>query len=120
MHNELGLDVIVTKCSRIGKVTAANSSPRLLQVTLSSESDARAALRDAKKLRQSTDQYVKDHVYLNADLTRKQCAEDYKLRTELRRRHSAGEHNLAIRNGRIIMRQVGAAQQSQLPAAARP
>ena len=35
LHNELGLDVTVTKCSRIGKVTAANSSPRLLQVTLS-------------------------------------------------------------------------------------
>ena len=59
-------------------------------------------------------------MYLNADLTREQRAEDYKLRTELRRRRSAGEHNLAIRNGHIIMRQAGAAQQSQLPAAARP
>ena len=103
LHDELSLDVIVTKCSRIGKATA-NQSPRLLQVTLASINDVRAALRDAKKLRQSNNTYVKDHVYLNADLTREQRALDFKLRTELRRRRSAGEQNLAIRNGRVIMR----------------
>ena len=52
LHDELSLDVIVAKCSRIDKATA-NQSPRLLQVTLASINDVRAALRDAKKLRQS-------------------------------------------------------------------
>ena len=42
--------------------------------------------------------YVKDHVYLNADLTREQRQLDSKLRTELRRQRSIGEQNLAIRN----------------------
>ena len=55
--------------------------------------------------------YVKDHVYLNADLTREQRQLDSKLRTELRRQRSIGEQNLAIRNGRIVTRP--AEQQSQ-------
>ena len=110
LHDELSLDVIVTKCSRIGKTTA-NHSPRLLQVTLASLNDVRAALRDAKKLRQSNNTYVKDHVYLNADLKREQRALDFKLRTELRRHRSAREQNLANRNGRVVMRP--AEQQSQ-------
>ena len=110
LHDKLSLDVIVTKCSRIGKATA-NQSPRLLQVTLASINDVRAAQRDAKKLRQSNNTYVKDHVYLNADLSREQCALDFKLRSELRRRRSAGEQNLAIPNGHVIIRP--AEQQSQ-------
>ena len=61
LHDKLSLDIIVTICSRIGKVTA-NKSPCLLQVTLASINDVCAALRDAKKLRQSNNTYVKDHV----------------------------------------------------------
>ena len=61
---------------------------------------------------------LKDHVYLNADLTREQRALDFKLRTELRHRRSTGGQNLAIRNGRIFTQPAG--QQSQPAVIATP
>jgi hypothetical protein len=73
----------------------------LLLATLSSDQDVNKVLRSAKKLRESTDKHVREHVYVNADRTREQRVLDYNLRKELRQRVSTGESNLIIRNGRV-------------------
>ena len=54
------------------------------------------------KLRNSVHAQVRDHVYLNADLTPDQCKADYDLRTELKQRRVAGKVDLVIRNGKLF------------------
>ena len=84
----------------------AKPSPRLLLATLSPEQDDRAALSAAKQLRSSTDQHICNNEYVSVDLTREQCVHDYNLHSELRRRRTAKEQNLAIRSGHVIARPV--------------
>ncbi len=122
LRHELSINVTINNCSRLGKTIASNTSPRPLLVTLSSEHDARTVLLAAKKLRESSDVYISSHVYVNADRTREQRVEEYNLRTELRRRRSAGELNLVIRNGHIIVRpdRQNARHGAHPPAAALP
>ena len=101
LRNELRLNATVVCCIRLGKPSAdINRSQRLL-VTLSSDADARTAVRLAKNLRNSRDAHTRDHVYLNADLTPEQGKLDYDLRSEFKRRSAAGEQDLIIRNGRL-------------------
>lgn len=54
-------------CSRIGK--ASPHRPRKLLVRLNSEESATNLLRAASSLRHATDDYVKTHVFINADLS---------------------------------------------------
>jgi hypothetical protein len=70
--------------------------------TLTSADDAKKAIRLAKNLRASTCLNIRNHVYLNPDLTQEQRTEQYKLRTDLKHRKASGESNLFIKNGRII------------------
>ena len=63
--------------------------------------DAFTAVRAALKLRKSTNDQVRVHVFLNMDLTPEQRKHDNELRTELKRRRAAGELNLVIRNGKL-------------------
>lgn len=100
LRKELSITANVTHCVRLGKPTNDNH-PRRLLVTLSSDADSSSAIRSAKKLRSSTDAYVRDNVYINADLTPEQRKLDYNLRCELKRRQAAGELNLVIRNGAV-------------------
>ena len=101
LHTELGINATVVRCSRLGKPSANPNRPQLLLATLSSDADSRAAIRSATKLRSSTDAHVRDHVYLNADLTMEQRKLDYELRTELKLRRAAGEQDLVIRVGKL-------------------
>lgn len=101
LHDELGITTTVTRCIRLGKTPAAADKPRLLLATLSSDSDATAAIRSARNLRNSSNDYVRGSVYINADLTPEQRKLDSSLRAELKRRRSAGEPDLVIRNGRV-------------------
>ena len=99
--DELVINTTVTHCVRLGKPSADVNRPGVLQVTLSSESNARTAIRDARKLRNSADYHVRDHIFLNAGLTPEQCKADYELRAKLIRRRAAGEADLIIRNGKL-------------------
>ena len=102
LRDELNINATVTRCTRLGKPSADPSRPCRLLATLSSGADALAVVRSAKKLRSSTNAHVRDHVYINADLTPEQRKQDYNLRTELKRRRTAGEPDLVIRNGKLI------------------
>ena len=89
----------------------------VLSCTVSSDVDARTAIRSATKLHCSTDDHIRDNVYLNADLTPEQRKADYDLRTELKRRRAAGEQNLIIRDGRLVTKQSRPAASSAEPVA---
>jgi hypothetical protein len=101
LRDELGINAIVTCWSRLGRPSANINRPCALLVTLSSEGDARKAIRSAKRLRSSADSHVRNRVFLNADLTPEQRKVDYDLRMELKRRRAADEADLIIRNGRL-------------------
>ena len=70
--NELGIDTTVIRCTHLGKPSANVNRPQLLLVTVSSDVDARTAIHSATNLRSSTDDHIRDNVYLNADLTPEQ------------------------------------------------
>ena len=102
LRDKLGINTMVTHCGRLGKPSADINRPGVLLVTLSSESNARAAIRDARKLCNSADHHLRDHIiFLNADLTPEQRKADYKLRAELNRHRVAWEADLIIRNGKL-------------------
>jgi hypothetical protein len=98
--DELNITTKVSYCTRLGKPNATR--PQLLLATLASADDAKRAIRLAKNLRASTCINIRNHVYLNPDLTQEQRTEQYKLRTDLKNRKASGESNLFIENGRII------------------
>ena len=102
LRNELGIDTTVVHCTHLGKPSAYVNLPQLLLVTVSSDVDARTAIRSATKLHRSTDDHIRDNVYFNANLTPEQRKADYDLRTELKLRRAAGEQNLIIRDGRLV------------------
>ena len=99
LGDELNINATVTCCTRLGKPSADPSHSCRLLATLTDGTDALSAVRSAKKLRSSTDAHVRVHVYINADMTPELRKQDYNLRTELRRRRTAGEPDLVIRNG---------------------
>jgi hypothetical protein len=101
LRDELGVNATVISCSRLGKPSADINRPCRLLATLSSDADSFAVMRLATKLRNSTDAHVRQHVFINADMTPEQRKHDYNLRMELKRRRAAGELNLVIRNGKL-------------------
>lgn len=101
LRDELSINATVVSCTRLGKPSADVNRPCRILATLSSVTDSLAAVRNAKKLRTSTEAHVREHVFVNADLTPEQRKQDYNLRTELKRRRAAGELNLVIRNGKL-------------------
>ena len=84
LHDELGINTTVTHCVRHGKLSADVNRPGVLLVILSSESNTRAAIRAAKKLRNSANHHERDHIILNANLMPEQRKADYDLCAELR------------------------------------
>jgi hypothetical protein len=109
LRDELGITANITKCTRLGKPKAdgdRGTRPRLLLATLSSADTANDVLRATIKLRHSTDNYTRDNIFINRDLTPEQRVFDYELRKDLKRRRAAGEQNLVIHNGKVCKKQV--------------
>jgi hypothetical protein len=103
MDTELGLKPHVQSVKRlVGKASTTSTKPAPLLVVLRDSDDRRALLRNARKLRDSSDAVTKSSIFINPDLTQIERQEGYALRSELRRRKTAGEHNIAIRKGAIV------------------
>lgn len=118
LRNELSINTVITRCERPGKLSTDGNRPCVLLNTLLSEANARELIRSARKMRISTDHYVCDHVFLNADLTPKQRKVDYELLTELKRRRAAGETNLITRNFKLHTKTIRAISPGAAAAAA--
>ena len=74
--------------------------PRLLLITLENLSTKRNILQQATKLHKSTSW---NNVFISPDLTPKERESNRKLRVELKARKDAGEKDLYIRRGWIVV-----------------
>lgn len=102
---ELGLSSHIQSVERLnGKAPARDATGKsaLLLVVLRDVEDRRVLLRNAPKLRTSTDAVVEESIYINADLTQKERQEEYALRSELRRCKADGDVDIVIRKGAIV------------------
>ena len=103
LRNKYSIDATVIRCTCFRKLSTNVNRPSLQLVTLSSGNDARAAIRTAKKLRTSTDDYVRDHVFFNTKLILDQRKQDYDLRMEFKKTPYCGENSIwyVIRNRKM-------------------
>jgi hypothetical protein len=85
---------------RLGKAQIGNR-PRLLKITMKSEEKKREVLKKAPELNRGVQ--ADKRVYVNPDHTQKQRDEHKSLKEEKKRRTDAGEENLAIRHGKIVV-----------------
>ena len=96
----IGVDPHVVRSVRIGgKRTPALQSqttpslkprPRLFLVTLSSEQQVSEIMNYAKHLRDAQDEYVRQHIYFNYDITKEEAKLQYERRMERRRKATLG------------------------------
>jgi hypothetical protein len=67
VSTDVGLQINIKSCRRLGKMLP-NKIQQLL-ITVRDPSEAESVVGAAKGLRSSEDPYVRDHVFINADLT---------------------------------------------------
>lgn len=72
----------VVRCDRLGR--PQQNKPQLTRVRLTSDGDANLIINSAKRLRQSANPYVRQHVYVNRDLTKTEAAAAYEHRCQRR------------------------------------
>lgn len=86
LFEEFGVDTGIVLCKRLGKSpTTSDGRPQPLRVVFSTASVARDVLTSAKYLRNSADMYVRENVFVNADLTRAEAEAAYHARCARRR-----------------------------------
>jgi len=90
-ENYMNIRPSIVKSVRLGRLgtgslTAAitHSRPRLLLVTLSSETEVTNVMRVAKLLRNASDTFVGSNVYISRDLTKSEAKEQYDKRVAKR------------------------------------
>ena len=71
-----------TACRRVGKLV--DGRPRKLLVTLRSAESATEILKNANKLRSSSNSKIKDFVFINRDLSKEEAKAAYDLRVKKR------------------------------------
>ena len=91
-------DIKVTKAVRLKQTKP--DKPRLLLITLEGLSTKRNILQQATKFRKSTSW---NNIFISPDLTPKERELNRKLREELKVHKDAGEKDLYIRRGRIVI-----------------
>jgi len=89
---ELHIQPTVRGCKRLGKPTPGRI--QLLCATLSSAVEVDQVLGSAKFLRSSTQQYIRDKVFISRDLTRAEAQAAYENRCRLRARRAAATASL--------------------------
>jgi len=103
LEEEFGCDtemwpgVSVAKCQRLGKQQDNKLQPLL--VTLDSRDQAEYYVRNARYLRSSNNQEVKNNVYINADLTPSEAKAAFELRMERKDKQSRQQ------NGQVPLNQ---------------
>jgi hypothetical protein len=89
IEHEFNIRPTVKHCRRLGKATA--DKPQNLLVSLESTDHVKCILSNAKQLRKSVNDCVRDNVYINPDLTKAEAAVAYeeRLRRRLQREKSS-------------------------------
>jgi hypothetical protein len=87
--SELGIQPDIIRLKRLGSPHAEEVQPIL--VIMRQNAQAQQLISSAKQLRRSSDPAVRDHVYINPDLTRAEAEAAYQLRLQRRRRCAADQ-----------------------------
>ena len=85
----------INYCKRIGQNVVGR--PQLLLVAFATSEDASWLIANAKQLRSSTRQWVRDTVYINANLTKEESKKAYQQRSRRRAERQREEENLQQR-----------------------
>ena len=98
-------EVEIEECIRIParREGLPDDSPRKLLVKLTNPKMQKKVLEKAKNMKKIAGWNT---TYISPDLTKAQREKAYQLRVEKRRRTQAGETNLVIRNGAVIVKEV--------------
>lgn len=86
--NEFSLQPTIKHCRRLGKVVAEKTQN--LVVTLESSDHVKSMLSNAKQLRSSNNNFVRNNIFINADLTKAEATVAYEERC--RKRHQRAMH----------------------------
>lgn len=98
--SEFGIQPDIVKLKRLGSHQTNKVQPIL--VNMRQNAQAQLLISSAKQLRQSSDAAVRDHVYINPDLTRAEAEAAYQLRLQRRRRRPADQgHGPAVTSTEI-------------------
>ena len=87
--------------------------PRKVLVKLANSKMQKIVLEKAKGMKKIGNGW--ETTFISPDLTKKQREKAYQLRVEKRRRTEAGETNLVIRNGAVVVRQPRGQNQNPKP-----
>ena len=97
----LELQPHISNAIRLGR--KGGPKPRLLKITVETEEEKAAILRNVKKLRlPSTPEHLR-RMFITPDLTLREWEVNKALRCELTERNKSG-HQFKIKNGRIVQR----------------
>jgi hypothetical protein len=77
-RDELSLQSNIVSCQRLGKPSPGKT--QLLKVCMSDTSEAAEILAAAKRLRHSADNYIRQHVFINRDMTKSEAEAAYQAR----------------------------------------
>ena len=101
LGSQLEVKSCISNAIRLGR--KGGPKPRLLKITVESEEEKVAILRNVKKLRlPSTPEHLK-RMFITPDLTQKEREVNKALRSELAERNKSGKQ-FRIKNGRIVQR----------------
>jgi hypothetical protein len=93
--SEFGIQPDIVKLKRLGSLHA--NKVQSILVIMRQNAQAQQLISSAKQFRQSLDPAVRDHVYINPDLTRAEAEAAYQLRLQRRRRRTADQgHGPAV------------------------
>ena len=84
LQHEFGRSYGIVRCRRLGREIPGKIRPLL--VTMQTVPEAQYLIQSAKQLRQSSNEYVRKFVFINADVTKAEAFAAYQNRCERRRR----------------------------------
>ena len=99
-QTQLSTKVVLNKAYRLGK---KGVKPRLLKVSLSSDAEKAAILKNSTKLRNQDASPAYKGIFITPDLTPKEQEHNKQLRVELKERNRGGRE-FQIKNGKIVRR----------------
>jgi hypothetical protein len=85
-HDEFGIQPDIVSTQRLGQVRPNQSRPLL--ITMRAPVQAQKLITEAKQLRRSQNQFVRDNIYINRNLTKAEAEAAYQSRVQ--RRQAAG------------------------------
>ena len=88
IYQEFGKQVTVNHCRRLGRKTEGKTQNLL--ISLSSVDEASYLISNARHLRRWNNEFVRNNVYINADLTPAEAQASYELRCARRRQRTSG------------------------------